>query len=390
MKILIVSPKFHPVIGGGETYVLNSARLLQQMGLNVIVAVEPHPNRNIKSYPFEVREISGLSDSKLDILLAPDGLANLIEEFSPELIHVHGYFALLAVGLTNNHDIPIIASIHSTPVWGQRLIGGMSNFNAELHFVRSVLDLARPQFITAANGVYADAARKIAQDRVKVAVVPYPVDIDYFHRQYKSQYRKALGLKITDCLIITPSRIIERKGIKEVIHALGYLPENNYLCLPGAFDPLDKDYWNSICQSQFYKKVEHRVIIPKEQFLYEDMPALYGAADIVVMPSYYEGAPVATVEAMASGKPFVGADSQGINSFIHNNENGLLVPKKSIRELADAIIKLEHNAALRNRLSEQAYIDVGHLSWDLRITDLIQVYNEALEHYHLTLIQSAK
>jgi glycosyltransferase involved in cell wall biosynthesis len=60
------------------------------------------------------------------------------------------------------------------------------------------------------------------------------------------------------------------------------------------------------------------------------MPAVYGATDIVAMPSYYEGAPVATVEAMASGKPFVGADSQGINGFINHRGNGLLVPQKNV------------------------------------------------------------
>ncbi len=76
--------------------------------------------------------------------------------------------------------------------------------------------------------------------------------------------------------------------------------------------------------SQIFQRVKRRLIIPSKEFQYFDMPRLYAACDIVAMPSYYEGAPVATVEAMASGKPFVGADSQGINSFIRHNENGLL------------------------------------------------------------------
>lgn len=41
ISVLIVSPKFHPVIGGGETYVLNSAQRLYESGLQVFVAVEP-------------------------------------------------------------------------------------------------------------------------------------------------------------------------------------------------------------------------------------------------------------------------------------------------------------------------------------------------------------
>ncbi len=60
MNILIVSPKFHPVIGGGETYVLNSAKLLHKAGVSVSVAVEPNRERNTKDYPFRVYEINGL------------------------------------------------------------------------------------------------------------------------------------------------------------------------------------------------------------------------------------------------------------------------------------------------------------------------------------------
>lgn len=379
MKILIVSPKFHPVIGGGETYVLNSAKLLYESGVNVSIAVEPHPRRSLNNYPYKVYEVNGLSDANLDVIMAPAGLHKLINQIKPDLIHAHGYFALLAVGLCNIHDYPIIASIHSTPVWGQRLIGGIDSFTAELGFVRSILDLSKPRLLTAANEIYATAARKIVEGRVKVAVVPYPVDINFFHRQDNSELRKKLGLTKGDYLIMTPSRIIERKGIREVINALDNLPDNFYLCLPGAVNPLDKIFWDGVCSSAAYQRVQHRVLIPRGQFLYDDMPLLYAASDIIVMPSYYEGAPVATVEAMASGKPFVGANSQGINSFIRNNENGLLVPKKSIRELSDAIQLLAQNRVLRQRLSTQAFSDISHLSWGIHLPKMIDVYKGVIE-----------
>ena len=151
------------------------------------------------------------------------------------------------------------------------------------------------------------------------------------------------------------------------------------LCLPGAVNPLDKIYWSSIRSSTVYQRVQHRVLLPKRQFLYNDMPLLYAASDIIAMPSYYEGAPVATVEAMASGKPFVGADSQGINSFIRNNENGLLVPKKSTRELSAAIQLLAQNKVLCEKLSTQAFSDITHLSWGIQLPRLIDVYKNIIE-----------
>lgn len=122
--------------------------------------------------------------------------------------------------------------------------------------------------------------------------------------------------------------------------------------------------------------VAERVLIPNNRLLYDDMPLLYAASDVVVMPSYYEGAPVATVEAMASGKPFVGADSQGINSFIRHGKNGLLVPKRTTHELAEAILKVDSDNHLRSNLTAQARKDINYLSWEEQLPLLIKMYQD--------------
>ena len=378
MKVLVISPKFHPVIGGGETYVLNSVKQLHQAGIDVSIAVEPNAQRNTSNYPYPVFEIVGLSDDALDVTKATAGLHKLIESVQPDVIHVHGYYALLIIGLCGYHDIPVVASVHSTPVWGERIVGGMNSFEAELQFARGVLDVSRPAILTAANKVYSDAAKKIAQHRVAVKTMPYPVDIGHFYDQTDQKMRTEFGLGDKDILVMTPSRIIERKGIKEAVLALAKLPDNFYLCLPGAFEPLDKDYWESVVSCPEYKRVTKRIIVPNRKLLYDDMPYLYAASDIIAMPSYYEGAPVATVEAMASGKPFVGADSQGINSFIRHQENGLLVPAKSTAQLADAILAISQNSPLQQQLTSQALKDIQYLSWSTQLAAIIAMYQRAI------------
>ncbi len=378
MKVLVISPKFHPVIGGGETYVLNSVKQLHQAGVDVSIAVEPNVQRNTSDYPYPVFEIGGLSDNTLDVTKATAGLHQLIDSLQPDVIHVHGYYALLIVGLCGFHNIPTVASVHSTPVWGERIVGGMNSFEAELQFARGVLDVSEPLVLTAANQVYSDAAKKIAQHRVDVKTMPYPVDIEHFHDQTDQKMRSEFGLGEHDVLIMTPSRIIERKGIKEAVLALAKLPDNFYLCLPGAFEPLDKGYWESVTSHQEYKRAAKRIIVPSRKLLYDDMPYLYAASDIIAMPSYYEGAPVATVEAMASGKPFVGADSQGINSFIRHEKNGLLVPKKSTTELSEAILKVSLDTSLQQHLTSQALEDIRYLSWNRQLPAIISMYKAAI------------
>lgn len=378
MKILIVSPKFHPIIGGGETFVLNSAQQLHAAGHEVALAVEPHPFRIKTDYPFPVFEIPGLSDARLDVLKAPNGLYKLLESYKPDVIHVHGYFSLLAVGLCNQ-NIPVIASIHSTPVWGQRIIGGMDGFDQELVFAEQILRFTMPRIVTGANNVYTDVAQKLVPKTVMVNQFPYPILEEFYEMHERSTYRTMFGLNDSDVLVTVPSRIIERKGIREAVVAISTLPDNFYLCLPAATNPLDMAYWHSIQESDSYIRTKDRMIIPKVEILHDQMPSLYAASDLVIMPSYYEGAPVATVEAMASHRPFIGADSQGINGFIKNMENGILVPPKSSIELADAILTLSNNFDLQQKFTTQAARDVAHLSWEIQLPKLIDLYQRCVE-----------
>lgn len=304
---------------------------------------------------------------------AADGLFKLVNEFKPSVIHAHGYFALLALGLCNHKDIPIVASIHSTPVWGSRIVGGMSGFDQEVTFAKKILALSRPKVLTAANGVYAAAAEKLVAGTIPVKYLPYPILPDFFEQQDRTFYRKLFKLNNKDLLITIPSRIIERKGIHEAVEAMQSLPENHYLCLPSAIEPLDKKYWQRIISTDAYKRVRHRIIIPDRAILHHDMPKLYAATDIVLMPSYYEGAPVATVEAMAANKPFIGADSQGINDFITHNQNGLLVPKKDSKAIAEAIAALSSNPSLQAKFTEAARKTVTDLTWKVQLPRLMSI-----------------
>lgn len=380
MRVLVVSPKFNPVIGGGETFALDAVEQLKAYGAEVMVAVEPNADRNLTLYDFPVHEIAGLSDDNLNILKATDGLYRLLREVKPDVIHAHGYFALIAVGLANDKHLPIVASIHSTPVWDHRIVGGMTGFDQEVSFARQIITLAQPKIITAANDVYMEAAKKLVDSSISVVYMPYPILSAFYERQDRHYFRTLFSLKDDDVLLTLPSRIIERKGIREAVEALTLLPENFYLCLPCAIMPQDKSYWQEVMNLPAFVKAKRRVIIPNRTILHKDMPRLYAASDIVIMPSYYEGAPVATVEAMAARKPFIGADSQGINGFIHHGKNGVLVPKKDSNALADAVVLLAADTSLQNKLAAAAHESVAELTWTHQLPRLVKFLENSVRN----------
>jgi glycosyltransferase involved in cell wall biosynthesis len=78
----------------------------------------------------------------------------------------------------------------------------------------------------------------------------------------------------------------------------------------------------------------------------------YRAAAVFVMPSYYETFGIACLEAMAFGLPIVATTAGGLPEVVEDGVTGLLVPPGDAHALAAAILRLLHDADLRQRLGQ--------------------------------------
>jgi glycosyltransferase involved in cell wall biosynthesis len=86
-----------------------------------------------------------------------------------------------------------------------------------------------------------------------------------------------------------------------------------------------------------------------------ELPETYERATVFVMPSIAELQSIATMEAMASGRPVIGADAMALPHLIHNGDNGYLFPPNDVAALADCLRKvLGADQAELNRLSENS------------------------------------
>lgn len=76
-------------------------------------------------------------------------------------------------------------------------------------------------------------------------------------------------------------------------------------------------------------------------------------SDVFVLFSFFEGLPTVLIEAMAFRCPIVATDCPtGVREILGNNENGLLVPQGDSKRIADSIILILEDKALRKRLTE--------------------------------------
>jgi len=102
-----------------------------------------------------------------------------------------------------------------------------------------------------------------------------------------------------------------------------------------------------------------------------DVRPAIAASNVYVLPSYREGVPRSTQEAMAMGRAVITTDVPGCRETVIDGRNGLLVPSHDSSGLAEAMIRLAGDGELRARmgqasrsLAEQRF-DVHRINEDL-------------------------
>jgi glycosyltransferase involved in cell wall biosynthesis len=96
----------------------------------------------------------------------------------------------------------------------------------------------------------------------------------------------------------------------------------------------------------------------------------YAKADLVIVPSrWQEPFGLIGVEAFAHGKPVIGFDVGGISEWLHDGENGFLIPACDVNRLAERIEYLIGNPLEMMRLGENGYRLVAELFTKERFLD---------------------
>jgi glycosyltransferase involved in cell wall biosynthesis len=113
----------------------------------------------------------------------------------------------------------------------------------------------------------------------------------------------------------------------------------------------------------------------------EDVASVYGAADIVVVPSKQpDPLPNAALEAAAAGRCVVASDHGGLPEILRDGSTGVLVAPRDAVALADAVAALADDPARRERLGAAAAEDVRERFAPARMLDEVQaLYDRLLE-----------
>jgi len=106
-----------------------------------------------------------------------------------------------------------------------------------------------------------------------------------------------------------------------------------------------------------------------------DKPALYAGATAFVFPSHYEGFGLPVLEAIACGTPAIVGAGSSLEEI--TGPGGLVVPPTDVEALADAMVRMVNDAALRGQLAEQGLVHARGFSWDRAARETLEAYRRA-------------
>jgi D-inositol-3-phosphate glycosyltransferase len=203
----------------------------------------------------------------------------------------------------------------------------------------------------------------------KITVIPCGVNIDLFKPMDTEMARAELGFDHQKIALFV-GRLDPLKGLEQLIKALGYFSHNEIpeLIIIGG-DERSQNRVETLQTLAAELNVQDRI-----RFLgsinQKRLPLFYNAADISVIPSYYESFGMVALESLACGTPVLATDVGSMRNVICHPESGYVIKNNSPALLASKMTKLLSQSENRARNIEKRRSTAAQYSWKT-ITDMI-------------------
>lgn len=231
--------------------------------------------------------------------------------------------------------------------------------SARRRLARVVLSAADTVIAVSAG---AAAALATALPDASVRLVENGVNVARFTSSPRNGRADRAALSILYVGVLTP-----RKGVVDLLTASDHLEGRGLaheILLVGGIPDEGAAAGQAVLEAARERPGRISVAGPRAP---EEMPAMYEAADIFCLPSWWEAMPLSVLEAMAAGLPVVATGVGDVGRLIEHGVNGLIVPPRDPDALAEALARLLTDRDLRRDLSSKARATVEK-RWDAERT----------------------
>jgi glycosyltransferase involved in cell wall biosynthesis len=270
-----------------------------------------------------------------------------IRRFRPDVVHTHsGKAGLLGRSAARALGVPaIVHTVHGAPFHPYQGRGARAVFRWCERYAANRCD-ALVSVAEAMTDLLVDAG---VAPREKFTTVYSGMEVEGFLNadEHRQRVRRELGYDEGQVVVAKVARLFHLKGHEYVVRAaeqvVELLPNVRFLFVgDGLLSDAIRQQVHDAGLDPYFRFTG---LVPPDQ-----IPGLIGASDIVVHASLREGLARVLPQALIAGKPVVSYDVDGAREVVINDETGILLPPKSVDELAAAICRLAVDPALRFRL----------------------------------------
>ena len=366
MRILHIYKDYHPVLGGIENNLRQLARAQVARGHEVTVLVtNPQGARTTVGVEEGVQVIRAARLATLASTPLSPALIGQIGRQRPDITHLHFPYPIGEIGqLLCGRGRPTVITYHSDVV---RQAGILRLYAPVLRRV-----LARADRILVSSPAYRDSSPYLRPLAERCTVVPIGIEFDRFATPRPDEAARWRA-RYPGPLLLFVGRLRYYKGLNYLLAAMVEIPATLLIAGDGPEAPALR------AQAQALG------VAGRVHFLGDvaeaDLPGLYQAADVFVLPSSRrsEAYGIALLEAMAAGVAVISTElGTGTSWLNRHGQTGLVVPPCDPVALAAALRELLTDEERRRHMAEAAQTRAAAFALKRQVAEVLAVYEEVL------------
>ncbi len=389
MFLCMVAERYPPHIGGAPFCIHQLSAALVRLGHHVQVVTSREPN-TLYEEKIDGVEIFRVDRSSLPrlkglsfVFQAYRKLSALSRVHDYDLLHCHnGICGLVGYWWRKEFRKPYVVTSHGSIATSMKA-GLLVRHLARLIEEFSVRNADAATFD--GSSLLEDFVASTKIDRRKASYIPNAVDPELFSpREYTGPHSRINPDSIN---VLYVGRLVPGKGLFTLLDAFcmawDRFPELSLIVVgEGSYLKRIKESLGSRAQKagvSFLGAVPHN-----------DLPEIYAASSIVVLPSISEGLSRVLLEAMACEKSVIATDIPANLSLVRNEVNGLVVPLGDVEPLSEAILRLAKDKNLRRELGKEARKTIlRDYRVDKRVMRMLDVYKAVFKSFRQDKIEGS-
>lgn len=341
MRVVLVTRRFWPLVGGAEMVMANLAVAMRSLGAETrIVTAQWERNwpSDVVHRETPIHRIAQSQRRGWGTFGYMRGLTRWLREhrsqFDAVCVSMLKHSAYVAAGCARRAGFPLLLRTEGGGDTGD------CHWQRHARFGRRIQRRCQQHAVVAPSRQIVDELQEAGYAPERTHFVPNGVDLPA--PGDRAAARLSLGEANHDLLApddapvaVFTGRLTRKKGLFELVDAwtrVAAAAPQARLWLVG--EGADRE---PLYQAIKDRDLHGRVLLPGA---FDDVTELLQAADLFVLPSHEEGMSLSLLEAMAAGLPVVASDIDGNRQLIESGKQGLLTPVQQAAPLADAILQL--------------------------------------------------